>query len=277
MALIPSEEYFAQQKRSKYYQIRYGDTLSEIARKFGTTTDMLLAINNISNEHYIRQGMTIRIPGEKETPPLLAQNEPSKIKINAQKNIQSDVKTLASAEQMEKNQSVNKYDITANIPTPVYSNGKNKDDLAIEFIQNENPQTGYIRVEAEETLGHYAEWLQIKTQKIRDWNNLSFGRSIHLKDRIKLNFEQVSPDEFNRNRLEYHRGIEEDFIMHYDITGTRMYKVKSGENLWYLCEYVFNLPIWLVVNYNKDIDFNNLKVGDKIIIPEVSSKSEMDI
>jgi membrane-bound lytic murein transglycosylase D len=277
MALIPNEKYFTKQIRSKYYHIRYGDTLSEIARRFGTTTDMLLAINNISNEHYIRQGMTIRILDDKEIPSVLAQNESPKIQNNTQTVTQSEVKTLASAENIEKENSNNNDDNANKIQTPVYSNGKNEDDLEIEFIQKENPPEGYIRVEAEETLGHYAEWLQIKTQKIRDWNKFSFQRAIHLNNRIKLIFNHVTPDEFNLERLEYHRGIEEDFFINYEIISTKTHRVRSGENLWYLCHYVFNLPIWLVVNYNKDIDFNRLMVGDKIIIPEVNSKSDTDI
>lgn len=277
LALIPNQAYFAKQVRSKYYQIHYGDTLSEIARRFGTTTDMLLAINNISNEHYIRQGMTIRIPSENEVQPILAKNEPPKTKNDVQTNTQSEVKVLAAAEKIEEKLPVIKNDNTAKVHTPVYSNGKNEEDLSIEFAQKNNPQIGYIRVEAEETLGHYAEWLQIKTQKIRNWNNLSFRRAINLNDKIKIIFDHVEPDEFNRNRLEYHRGIEEDFFINYEITGTKNYKVRSGENLWYLCQYVFNLPIWLVVNYNKETDFNRLQVGDKIIIPEVRAKSEGDI
>ena len=122
-------------------------------------------------------------------------------------------------------------------------------------------------------MGHYAEWLQIKTQKIRDWNKLSFREVINLNNKIKIIFNHVTPEEFNRLRLEYHRGIEEDFFINYDIINTKTYRVKSGENLWYLCQYIFNLPIWLVVNYNKDIDFNQLKIGDKIIVPEVDSKT----
>ena len=277
MALIPNTEYFAKQKQSKYYHIRYGDTLSEIARRFGTTTDMLLAINNISNEHYIRRGMTIRIPSAKEKLLVLAQNEQSKIKTNTQTNAQPAVKTLASAAKVKKDYSVNNNDNSAKIHAPIFMNGKNKADLDIEFIQTKNPPIGYIRVEPEETLGHYAEWLQIKTQKIRNWNKLSFRKSIDLNQRIKLIFNQVTPDVFNRMRLEYHRGIEEDFFIHYEIISTMVHRVQSGENLWYLCRYVFNLPMWLVVDYNKDIDFNQLKVGDKIILPEVKSKTDASI
>ena len=51
LAAIPETEYLAEQKTSKYYRIRYGDTLSDIARRFGTSVELLLAFNNISNAH----------------------------------------------------------------------------------------------------------------------------------------------------------------------------------------------------------------------------------
>ena len=163
------------------------------------------------------------------------------------------------------------------ILTAIFENGKDMEDLDIKFIQTKNPPIGYIRVEPEETLGHYGDWLQIRTQRIRDWNSLSFSRPINLNQRIKLVFNQVSPDEFNRLRLEYHRGIEEDFFMNYDIIGTVTHQVQTGDNLWYLCHYEYNLPYWLVVSYNKNIDFNHLKAGDQLTIPEIRAKGESSI
>ena len=73
-------------------------------------------------------------------------------------------------------------------------------------------------------------------------------------------------------RLEYHRGLEEDFFVNYAITDTLIHQVKNGENLWYLCNYIYNLPFWLIVDYNKEIDFESLKPGDKLVIPAVKAK-----
>ena len=44
------------------YVIRSGDTLSEIAQRFGTTIATLQALNNIQNPNLIYAGNTIRIP-----------------------------------------------------------------------------------------------------------------------------------------------------------------------------------------------------------------------
>ena len=51
----PSPQYTA-------YVIRSGDTLSEIAQRFGTTIATLQALNNIQNPNLIYAGNTIRIP-----------------------------------------------------------------------------------------------------------------------------------------------------------------------------------------------------------------------
>lgn len=45
------------------YTIRPGDTLSEIAERFGTTTQILASLNGISNPDLIYAGQTIRVPG----------------------------------------------------------------------------------------------------------------------------------------------------------------------------------------------------------------------
>jgi len=44
------------------YKIRQGDTLSEIAQRFGTTVDDLARLNNIADPNRIRAGQTIEIP-----------------------------------------------------------------------------------------------------------------------------------------------------------------------------------------------------------------------
>lgn len=45
------------------YTVQSGDTLSEIARDYGTTVDSLASANNISNPNYIVIGQTLTIPG----------------------------------------------------------------------------------------------------------------------------------------------------------------------------------------------------------------------
>ena len=46
---------------AKYYIVQTGDTLWDIARNFGTTVEVLVALNNIADPDYIRVGQRLRI------------------------------------------------------------------------------------------------------------------------------------------------------------------------------------------------------------------------
>jgi putative chitinase len=50
------------------YTIKYGDTLSELAVRFNTTTDALARANNISDPNKIYAGRTIEVPGVSTAP-----------------------------------------------------------------------------------------------------------------------------------------------------------------------------------------------------------------
>lgn len=134
-------------------------------------------------------------------------------------------------------------------------------------------EMGIIEVEADETLGHYAEWLEIPTQKIRRFNRLRFGRPIHFGQRLKLPFEKIAKEEFEERRFLYHQELREDFFQAYTITGEVAYEVKKGDNLWTLCHEQFDLPFWLLKQYNADFDFRALRRGSVIKVPVVGKAS----
>lgn len=52
----------AKQQSYTYYTIRRGDTLSSIARRYGTTADAIAKCNNMKNKDAIKEGQKIKIP-----------------------------------------------------------------------------------------------------------------------------------------------------------------------------------------------------------------------
>ncbi|MBI4043141.1 MAG: transglycosylase SLT domain-containing protein [Deltaproteobacteria bacterium] len=46
----------------RHYQVRKGDTLSHIARRFGTAVEPIVSLNRLSSEHFVRAGRTLLIP-----------------------------------------------------------------------------------------------------------------------------------------------------------------------------------------------------------------------
>ena len=58
-------EFLLNQKPStneeEYYIVKYGDTLWAISRRFNTTVERLVALNNIANRNLIYVGQKLRI------------------------------------------------------------------------------------------------------------------------------------------------------------------------------------------------------------------------
>jgi len=126
---------------------------------------------------------------------------------------------------------------------------------------------GHIRVEAEETLGHYAEWLNVSAGEIRRLNGLRYGRALHLSQRIKIPLRRVTKNEFEVKRFEYHQELAEDFFASYRVEKIRTYSIKRGDNIWTLSRQEFEVPLWLIKQYNGDVDFGALIPSQKLLIP----------
>jgi membrane-bound lytic murein transglycosylase D len=126
-----------------------------------------------------------------------------------------------------------------------------------------------VIVDSLETLGHFADWLEIPTQRLRKLNRLSSKRKLRMGQRLRLDFSRVSPEELLVRRTEYHKGIEEDFFGSYRISGTTEHTMKRGESLWILANRVYGVPIWLVHRYNPGVDLARLTTGVELQIPIV--------
>jgi membrane-bound lytic murein transglycosylase D len=147
--------------------------------------------------------------------------------------------------------------------------------LEVEKIINQGKKRyGIISVEPEETLGHYADWLEVPTQRLRRINGLKFGKPIHLDQTLKIPLEKISKESFEERRYEYHKGIEEDFFSVYRVERMFTYQVKRGDNIWRLCFQKFDLPLWLLKKYNPDLNLNGLQATKKLKVPVVKKLEE---
>ena len=141
-------------------------------------------------------------------------------------------------------------------------------DLAIKRIWKQmGKQVGTIHVEVEETLGHYAEWLNVTAWEIRRLNGFSYSRKIHLDQQIKIPLHRASKEEFEEKRYEYHKEITEDFFASYRVEKVEVYSIKRGDNIWTLSRDEFDVPLWLIRRFNADIDFNALMPQQKLKVP----------
>ena len=91
---------------------------------------------------------------------------------------------------------------------------------------------------------------------------MSLRRSTEASEQAKENFEE--------RRYLYHKELVEDFFVAYRVESETSYRVKKGDTLWSLCHDEFELPFWLIKQYNAGFDFHAMRLGSEIKVPVVT-------
>ncbi len=133
-----------------------------------------------------------------------------------------------------------------------------------------------IEIQAAETLGHYAEWLQLRASRLRRVNSMRYGTPVVVGRRLKLDFSRVTPEQFEQERVAYHRTLQGEFFEQYQINGTDKYKLRRGQSIWVLANRKYKIPIWLLRQYNPDLDFNKVRRGTIITFPKIEARSTVE-
>jgi membrane-bound lytic murein transglycosylase D len=127
-----------------------------------------------------------------------------------------------------------------------------------------------VIVQAAETLGHFADWSGVSSQELRALNKLHKNAMVTVGHKIKLDFSRVNAEQFAAARREYHHHLQEEYFAAHRIAGTENYAVKRGDSLWVIAAQHADLPVWLVAQYNPDVDFNDMRPGTVITLPRVA-------
>jgi membrane-bound lytic murein transglycosylase D len=124
-------------------------------------------------------------------------------------------------------------------------------------------------VQAGETLGHFAAWTHVDPQRLRVLNKLRKNGMVGVGRKIRLDLSRVSAADFNSARRDYHRHVQETFFTVHRIAGTETYSVKRGDSIWTIAQQKTDLPVWLVAQYNPDVNFGDIRPGTSITLPQV--------
>ena len=126
-----------------------------------------------------------------------------------------------------------------------------------------------IQVQASETLGHYADWLDISASRLRKINKMRYGKPVIVGHRLSLDLSQVNVEQFERKRLAFQRQLQGEFFDLYRIASTYTHTVKPGESLWVLTLRKFKVPLWLLIQHNPDLDLDKIHPGIQLVVPEL--------
>jgi membrane-bound lytic murein transglycosylase D len=128
-------------------------------------------------------------------------------------------------------------------------------------------ENNMIEVQPLETLGHYADWLGLRTQRLRDINGFAFGAPVEVGQRIKLEFGDVDVASFENLRVAYHRGQQDSFFRGHIITGVQEHTIRQGESVWVLALREYDVPVWLFRQYNPGLDLHRITPGTTVRFP----------
>jgi membrane-bound lytic murein transglycosylase D len=263
------------------YRVKRGDNLSKIAKQHAVSVREITALNGLRNGNHLQVGQRLRIPGKAQAPspapskpaepaPTVLAAVPAAPEEAAPEKTVGPLPALARAETEPEPEALAEPAIEPEPApaAPVRPTGSTP--LRLEMARYSVHGDGTIRVEPEETLGHYADWLDIPTQWLRNKNRFRSDRKITLGRRVALDFSRVSKDDFGQRRMAYHQGLVDSFFLEHRVSGTEEYVLKRGDTLWVLSHRKLAVPVWLLAAYNPDVDFATpLKVGQRLQVPRL--------
>jgi membrane-bound lytic murein transglycosylase D len=134
----------------------------------------------------------------------------------------------------------------------------------------------YIIVFANETLGHYAEWLKIPLSYLKNLNHFKNRRTIYQGQKLVVDFSRITEKEFLEKRVNYHIQLIMSFLEQKELVNLLEYEIAAGESLWNLAKYRYNVPLEIIQYFNIYTDINNLYPGDVIRIPIFQNNNSLE-
>lgn len=244
--------------------VRSGDTPCGIARRHGLECGWFMSINGLRKGGIIRPGQQLQLvdvtveqgedggdgvaansPVPVEKPSVLDGTETSGGGVSKQPSLASSDAAQSSA--------------MLTLDEPV--------DLRVRASDSGDSRYS-IRVEPEETLGHYADWLDTGyAGSIRRLNGLNRSASVFVGQRIALPVTSQSQLEaFEARRMDYHRVLIEQFKERFTIDKVDQYSVKAGDSSWSIAAKG-DMPLWLLTRFNKSLRDTAPKPGQTLQMP----------
>ncbi len=244
---LPDSAVFVKQLPDMFHQVARGDTLSQIAETYDTRVSTLVALNQLGSSHRIRAGQRLRLPAAGPAPQATVAAKPPPAPepvVVAEPAVMASESDLASS-------------LLGTIQTALLS------DPSDYSVASDNT----IEVQPLETLGHFGDWLEIKTQRLRDLNGLAFRTPVAVGQRIRLDLGTVDAKAFEERRIAYHRSQQDSFFRQHVISGVTEHTIQRGDSIWIIALRQYKVPVWLFRQYNPTVDMHRVRPGTTVQIP----------
>jgi membrane-bound lytic murein transglycosylase D len=255
VSTLPGDAIFSKQLPDMFHKVARGDTLSQIAETYDTRVSTLVALNGLGSSNRIRAGQQLRLPAAGPAPAVASVPVRPEPALAAEPVVEpeievADVSPGAMAEDLASS-------LLGAVQTALLS------DPSDYSVAADNT----IEVQPLETLGHYGDWLEIKTQRLRDLNRLAFRTPVEVGQRIKLDLNVVDASAFEERRVAFHQAQQDSFFREHVISGVTEHTISRGESVWVLALRKYSVPLWLFRQYNPEVDLHKVRPGTKVQIP----------
>jgi membrane-bound lytic murein transglycosylase D len=263
VARLSADALFDEQLPDLFHRVARGDTLSQIADTYNTRVSTLVSLNGLSSSNRIRAGQQIRLPAAGPAPaqpPVAVATvapPPPPIEVLADAPAIDAVGAVVEEEELPGALTDQLGDLIGSLQASLLS------DPSDYTVASDNT----IEVHPLETLGHYADWLGLRTQRLRDINGLAFRTPVEVGKRIKLDLGTVNAEQFEYLRTQYHRQQQDTFFRNHTITGVTEHVVRRGESVWILSLRQYDVPVWLFRQYNPELDLDSVRPGTRLNFP----------
>ncbi|MEX2131850.1 MAG: LysM peptidoglycan-binding domain-containing protein [Pseudohongiellaceae bacterium] len=284
------------------YNVRRGDTVSLIAARFSVAEAELLQVNQLRDPHLIYPGQQLALPGSPAASSVTAINAADVPRPPVELSYTGESVDIASPGVRDEPVSIQEVTapqlalVDAILPPAAVlpddqelqlpSRPDNDDAVAVDVhltLEQNNERladalsvdpsdysvasNGSIEIQASETLGHYADWLGLRAWDIRRLNNMAYTEPVITGKRLRLDFSTVNANDFEVRRREYHLQLQQEFFSQYRIQDVETYRVSANDNIGSIARIRYSTPLWLLRQYNPELDFNRVQIGQEVVFP----------
>ncbi len=254
---------------ARVYVVRSGDSIERIAKKTGVDANALLAANSIRDKNLIIAGQTLTLPSDDATAVVAANADvaPPNTDDTADEVLDTADLTAALAPAVG-----SKRDAAATESAGTFEDTTTVTEqavLAADPTDYSVSTTNQITVQALETLGHFADWSGVPTQRLRELNKLHPNEAVAIGKKITLDLNEIDAATFEQRRVAFHQQQQSDFFASHQIETIESHVIKSGESLWVLAERTYKVPVWLLRQYNPDLNLDRVQPGAVVKFPRL--------